>query len=255
MAAKAIEIEGLTKDYATGFWRKRRRRALENVSFAVESGEVCGFLGPNGPGKTTTLDPHLIVAYKFGAVFLAQAPPQGAGRPDLAVKLIHRGIAENPAEWRLWADLGFVYYWDLRDFKKAAEAYLEGSRHAGASPWMKTMAAQLAEQGGSRQVSSFLWAEIYKTTTHQLIRENALEHVQALKAEDNMEHIQRVVAEFHGRYKRAPQSIGELVTAGLLQGYPGDPAGFPYALGPGAKPMLNPASPINLEILKPPALR
>jgi hypothetical protein len=31
---------------------------------------------------TTALDPHLIVAYQFGANFLAPAPPNGAGMPE-----------------------------------------------------------------------------------------------------------------------------------------------------------------------------
>ena len=203
---------------------------------------------------TTTLDPHLIVVYKFGGVFLAQKAPQGAGRPDLAVDLIRRGIAENPEEWRLWADLGFVYYWDMRNYKKASEAYLEGSRHPGASMWMKPMAAQLAAQGGSREVSSFLWSEIHKTTTNDIIRKNALEHIQTLKAEDDGERLENVIADFKKRYGRPPLSIWELVTTKLLPGYPADPAGFPYLLGPGAKPMLDPASPINSEMLKPQAL-
>ncbi len=51
----AIEIENLTKDFLLGFWRKRPRRALDNLSLVVEKGEVFGFLGPNGAGKTTTL--------------------------------------------------------------------------------------------------------------------------------------------------------------------------------------------------------
>jgi ABC-2 type transport system ATP-binding protein len=51
----AIEISGLTKDYAVGFWRKRPWRALDGLSLTVERGEVFGFLGPNGAGKTTTL--------------------------------------------------------------------------------------------------------------------------------------------------------------------------------------------------------
>jgi ABC-2 type transport system ATP-binding protein len=55
MAMPAIEIHGLTKDYATGFWRKRMRRSLDDLSLEVEEGEVFGFLGPNGAGKTTTL--------------------------------------------------------------------------------------------------------------------------------------------------------------------------------------------------------
>jgi ABC-2 type transport system ATP-binding protein len=35
--------------------RHREVRAVERISFAIESGEVVGFLGPNGAGKTTTL--------------------------------------------------------------------------------------------------------------------------------------------------------------------------------------------------------
>ncbi len=52
---KAIEIQGLSKDYAIGFWRKKILPALKPLDLTVESGETFGFLGPNGAGKTTTL--------------------------------------------------------------------------------------------------------------------------------------------------------------------------------------------------------
>src|SRR4051794_33699087 len=48
---------------------------------------------------TVDLDPHLIPAYSFGSIFLAQQPPEGAGMPDKAVQLIERGIRENPDNW------------------------------------------------------------------------------------------------------------------------------------------------------------
>jgi len=51
----AIEIDNLTKDYETGFWRKRKVRALDGLSLHVEAGQIFGFLGANGAGKTTTL--------------------------------------------------------------------------------------------------------------------------------------------------------------------------------------------------------
>src|SRR5438132_5273274 len=51
----AIEIDNLTKDYETGFLRKRKVRALDGLSLTVESGQIFGFLGANGAGKTTTL--------------------------------------------------------------------------------------------------------------------------------------------------------------------------------------------------------
>ncbi|MGH9326755.1 MAG: ATP-binding cassette domain-containing protein [Terriglobia bacterium] len=50
----AIETTGLTKDYAVGFWRKRRRCALDQLNLKVEAGEIFGLLGPNGAGKSTT---------------------------------------------------------------------------------------------------------------------------------------------------------------------------------------------------------
>lgn len=109
---------------------------------------------------TTTLDPNLLPAYRFGAIFLSQKAPTGAGRPDLAVQLIERGIKANPDFWRLYEDLGFVYYFDLKDYKKASEAFLEGSKQPGALVWMKVMAAKVAADGDSYETSSFLWNDL-----------------------------------------------------------------------------------------------
>jgi ABC-2 type transport system ATP-binding protein len=53
--AAAIEIDNLTKDYELGFWRKRKVRALDALSLTVEEGEIFGFLGANGAGKSTTM--------------------------------------------------------------------------------------------------------------------------------------------------------------------------------------------------------
>src|SRR6266851_3744243 len=50
-----IEIQGLSKDYAVGFWKKQLRPALKSLNLTINSGETFGFLGPNGAGKTTTL--------------------------------------------------------------------------------------------------------------------------------------------------------------------------------------------------------
>ena len=43
-----ITVQNLTKDYGP-------KRAIENLNFTAEKGEVLGFLGPNGAGKTTTI--------------------------------------------------------------------------------------------------------------------------------------------------------------------------------------------------------
>ena len=51
----AVEIDGLSKDYETGFWRKKKVRALDKLTLRVRPGQIFGFLGGNGAGKTTTI--------------------------------------------------------------------------------------------------------------------------------------------------------------------------------------------------------
>lgn len=55
MPEPVLAVDRLTKDYPVGFWRPRPYRALDDLSFSVEAGEVFGCLGPNGAGKSTTL--------------------------------------------------------------------------------------------------------------------------------------------------------------------------------------------------------
>lgn len=50
-----IEIKNLSKDYEIGFWKKKKIRALDNLTLNVERGQIFGFLGGNGAGKTTTI--------------------------------------------------------------------------------------------------------------------------------------------------------------------------------------------------------
>jgi ABC-2 type transport system ATP-binding protein len=89
---RALATFELTKDYASGFWRKRPYRALDRLTLDVGEGEVFGFLGPNGAGKTTTL--KLLMQL----VFPTSGHAEILGRPlgDLATKRRIGYLPEHP---------------------------------------------------------------------------------------------------------------------------------------------------------------
>ena len=196
---------------------------------------------------TTTLDPKLMIAYRFGAVFLSERPPVGPGRADLAVDLVKRGIAENPDEWRLYQDLGFLYSIHLKDYQKAADAYLEGSKNPHAQVWMKVMAARVAEAGNALETSKLIWIEVYSNSKDELVRRRATQHIHALDAALGLQRLNQSSEDYWRKFGRFPTSMQELRDAGFVGGALQDPEGFPYVMGPNGVPQLNPKSTIVLD--------
>jgi hypothetical protein len=193
---------------------------------------------------TTTLDPNLLVSYRFGSTFLSEPSPQGAGHPELGIELLERGIKANPEYWRFYEDLGFIYYFELKDYAKASAAFAEGSKNPGSQIWMKVMAAKIAAEGESLSTSIFLWNEVYQTTKDPQVKENALTHLQLLRVAQDCKQLDALADEFQKRTSRRPSRMGELVQAGLLPNLPVDPLGYAYDFGPDGKAELNLDSPL-----------
>jgi tetratricopeptide (TPR) repeat protein len=193
---------------------------------------------------TATLDPNLLVAYRFGGMFLSQRQPTGAGRPDLAVELLQRGIKANPDYWRLYQDLGFVYYFDLKDYKRASEAFLEGSKNPDAQVWMKVMAAKIAAEGESFSTSVFLWKDLYENTRDPLLKSNALTHLQLLQVQSDCAQLNQIADAYEKKFAKRPARVSQLIQAGMLRGIPQDPAGYAYVFTGDGKADLNLDSPL-----------
>lgn len=187
----------------------------------------------------TTLDPKLEVAYHFGAIFLSEPEPVGAERTDLAIKLVKKGIAANPSIWQLGTDLGFLYYWRLKDYPNAAAAYLQASRIPNSPPWIKVMAARVAQTGGSIETSQIIWSQIYSSTKDASIRKEAALQLQGLKVQEDLIQLDKLADEYKKRTGHYPASEEELRASGFLPGIPVDPARFPYEFDTDGKARLN----------------
>src|SRR5512147_1363408 len=115
--APMIQVNGLTKDYGA-------RRAIDNLTFDAEQGEIVGFLGPNGAGKTTTM--RILTGY--------MPPTEGtatvAGYDILEESLeVRRRVGYLPETVPLYNDMTALEYLkfmaDLRHIPEAEERAFE----------------------------------------------------------------------------------------------------------------------------------
>jgi hypothetical protein len=181
---------------------------------------------------TVTLDPRLEIAYRYGAVFLAEPLPAGAGRPEAAVALLERGLRAMPSNWRLAQQAGFFRFFYLHDPAGASRVLLEASRIPGAPFWLRTMAADVLARGGERELSRRIWTTMYQQSEEGAMRQNALSNLLRLDALDRIDSLQAAVKEFNRRAGRFPGSLDELARSGLMPAPAVDPTDVPFDYHP-----------------------
>jgi hypothetical protein len=191
---------------------------------------------------TTALDPRFNIAYRFGAVFLAEPYPGGPGRPDLAIALLEKGLRERPDKWEYMEDIGFVHYWYVHDFGAAARWFARASEVPGAPWWLRSLAATTLAAGGDRRSSRVMWEAIRQSAEIEWLRQDADRRLAQLRALDEMDQLQGVIDAFVQRTGRLPSGWAELVRARVLRGVPLDPAKTPYETSAEGRVRLSTAS-------------
>jgi hypothetical protein len=126
---------------------------------------------------TVELDPKHVAAYRFGAVFLPDIDAEAA------IRFVERGIRNNPDEWRLYQDLGFVQ-WRRKRFREAAEAYARGAMLPGAPTWMRTMPALMLAKGGERETARAMFLRLYEESDDPFIKQVCEEQLMLLQEQE-----------------------------------------------------------------------
>ena len=177
---------------------------------------------------TTSLDPNFTTAYRFGAIFLAMAPPDGPGKPEAAIALLENGLKASPDRWQYAHDAGFVHYWHTGNFEKAADWFERAARMPNAPKWIGPVAAMTRAQGGNRAAARQMLQELLQSD-EAYIRQAAERSLLQLQALDGIEQLQAAVDEYHRQLGRYPAGWVDMMGAGLIRSTPADPAGTPFA--------------------------
>lgn len=139
-----VRAVGLTKVFRD-FWGRPKAKAVNDISFTIEPGEVIGLLGPNGSGKSTTVKMLLGLLYPTGGILNV------LGRSPRAVET-KREIGYLPEESYLYKYLtaeetldffGSLFNLSRADRKKRIDQLLDmvGMAHAAAAASASTRRA------------------------------------------------------------------------------------------------------------------
>jgi hypothetical protein len=178
----------------------------------------------------TTLDPQFNIAYRFGSIFLAEPFPGGAGRPDLAIALLEKGLEHHPGKWEYMQDIGFVNYWWRRDYRAAADWFDRAGKVPGAPWWLKSLAANKLIDGGDRRTSRIMWEALRETADNEWLRQDAERRLMQLTAFDQIESLQQLVDRYTRLAGAPPPNWAPLIRQRIVRGIPTDPSGRPYEL-------------------------
>jgi tetratricopeptide (TPR) repeat protein len=194
---------------------------------------------------TTTLDPHFNIAYRFGAIFLSLDPPNGPARRDQAIALLEKGLSNNPTRWQYAHDIAFIEYWYTGDKVAAARWFEKAAAMPGSPAWIRPLAATTLLEGGDRRGARTMLNEL-RGSEERYVRAAAERGLLQLDALDQIDELNRRVAEFYARTHAYPADLVELMRAYGFNGMPRDPAGTPYAYDPATHvASLSPASALN----------
>jgi hypothetical protein len=194
---------------------------------------------------TVSLDPQFDIVYRFGAIFLAESFPSGAGRPDQAIALLEKGLAAQPGDWDLAQQIGFIHYWWRRDYTAAAAWFQRASQMPDAPAWLSAMAAVTLAEGGSLGGSRRLWLQVLNDGDAYWLHSQATFRLKQLDAMEAITVLQQQVRTYVERNGSLPGAWSDLIRVGALRGVPHDPDNHPFVLRPDGTIGLDPESPLN----------
>lgn len=161
------------------------------------------------------LDPRFIDAYTTGALVMASDMQD----PELAIKLLERGIERNPDNWLLPLEAGWYSYLNLRDYEAAERYYAQAERIPGVPAWAARLRAHMIQQQGNLQAAMLEWDSIRQEAEDagdEFVAGIAEQRVADLFTAYAVEQIEAAIERFEAAQGRKPETLAVLVRSGYL---------------------------------------
>ncbi len=165
------------------------------------------------------LDHRFSIVYRYGAVFLSEQSPVGAGKPQLGLALLARGADRNPLDWRLRQEEGLFTFFYLNDPLRGSEILLRASKIPEAPGWMSALAAQVLSKGGELEAALSMWSIIHEQSEPGILRDNASDQIKIVRSRILARDVQRAIQSYRERTGDVKSSPAQLRQAGVIAGF------------------------------------
>src|SRR5262245_15590375 len=155
----------------------------------------------------TTLDPWVDHPYRFAALWLTDSPE----RVRFANRLLARGIAYHPRDWRNRHYLGFNHFYYLGEEARAAEILGPAVALPGAPPYLGSLVAKLRLGEGGLDATAFFLAGLVRDADDEYKRAEYLKELDEVQVERWARRLDAAREQFRRRSGRDIAEVAELV--------------------------------------------
>lgn len=209
-------------------------RMIQYYAFHMRSDRNFEYLYPI-TDNLTDLDPRFMYPYTFGSLLLVHDAQDSVN----SLKLLDKAKRNNPDRWEFPYMKGFILYVFLRRSDEAVKEFLESSRLPNAWEGALRYAAWISKKEGKRETSKQMWQELYDGARSDLEKSVAKYYLDKIKLEEEMDHLQKMAEEYRRANKSYPNSLHDLISAGLINSVPKDPFNRRYYWDPVTKKVRN----------------
>jgi hypothetical protein len=172
----------------------------------------------------TDLDPKFVFAYQAGGTILGV----WAGRPHESIALLTKGMRHNPEIWQLPFFVGYDYFFELHDFRNAAEYFRIAAALPGAPDYLPKLAARMTVEAGDPQAALEFLERLSAQTQDERLREGLAHRMKEVVAERDIRFLEEGMRRYKMRYKKWPARLEDLVRGGIIAELPVEPFGGAY---------------------------
>jgi len=176
-------------------------------------------------------DPKFEIPYLLGGLILGESQDHA----QEALRVLGRGKASHPIDWRFPFYIGYTHYFCLGDPGSAGEAIAEAARLPGSAPYLASLASRMLSEAREPEAALSFLQTIAPQESDPARRSVLERRIREVVVERDLQVLERAVERYRVRTGAFPARLTDLVREGVLAEIPAEPNGGRYLLEAGGK--------------------